>query len=362
MSDLYQILGVTREASEQDIKKAYRKLARDYHPDRNPGDTEAERKFKEVQAAYEVLSDLQRKREYDQFGSVNQSSPFRRGKPFTSVFDDFFNNFMGEQRRATMKGEDILVETEIDFNQVFHGGEANIKFQQHQICSKCNGAGGTEGTCVHCNGAGVRVVQGPNAVVQISCQACGGRGVILSDVCGECQGGYTGPVEQSIQFQIAPGIEHGMTFVKRGLGEPCPTSKGEAGNLLIRVLVKPHPFFERLSGGNILLKMPVNYGQLVFGKEFQVPTLEKPVSFNMPAGTQPDTTFRLKGLGLPIFNNKRSIYSRGDQLVQIKLEIPSNVDGRYAELVKELAGLEDSQLTPLRKAFLERTGEQDGRS
>lgn len=363
MSDLYEIIGVPRDATEEQISKAYRKLAMKYHPDRNPGDADAVEKFKEVQSAYEVLGDPDKRAFYDRHGSGadDRGSPFRRGKPFTSTMDDFFSQFMGEQRRAQTKGEDIHLEVPVTFNQLLKGGEAEVKYQRSKVCLHCDGRGGAETECPHCGGRGVRIITGKNATVQMSCQACGGAGRTISTACEQCEGGFIPGEEDLIKFAIPPGVEDGMTFIRRGMGQPAGTDDGATGDLYIHVKTTPHEFFQRLRNGYILLSVPVSYTELVLGAEIEVPTLEGRANLKIPAGTQDGTKFRLKGIGLPVFNNSQTIYNRGDQLVQVKLEVPKQPEGRYREILEELAELEKANTSPLRQQYLDKLGDNNGR-
>lgn len=368
MRDPYEVIGVPKTATETEIQKAYRKLAMKYHPDRNPGDKEAEDKFKEVQTAYEILGDPEKRQLFDRTGSVkgpNQynAGPFRKGKPFTSVFDDFFSQFMGERRRAQGRGEDIIVETEITLEDVEEGREVEVTFERAKLCGTCKGSGGKQERCQHCDGTGVRVITGEQHTVRTSCPACEATGSVCVEECPDCHGGYSEPETDTFKFTVPPGVEDGMKFVHSGLGHPSPNEGFAPGNLYVIVRVKEHDMFRRLQQGHVMIEVPVTYSQLVFGDSVEVPTVGgNRVSFTMPAGTQSNTKFRLSNMGLPIFNNGGNIYRRGDQLVQVKLDVPSKPEGRYEELLKELAELERENVTPLRKKFLDTLGERDGRS
>ena len=366
---MYEVLGVGKKATDEDIKKAYRKLARQFHPDRNPGDKEAEDKFKEVQNAYDILSDEQKRAEYDRYGPADPNNqfagggPFRRGKPFTSTMDDFFTSFFGERQKGSVSGEHIKVEAEVTLEQVGSGVEIPLTFLRHKRCEKCNGAGGTETMCPHCSGQGVRVIHGQAMTVRVTCQACEGSGKLISERCLECNGGFKEATEETIQFKVPPGVETGMKFLQSGLGEPAPTPDGRPGNLYVVITVKPHEWFHRLANGHLLLEVPVSYTQLVLGAEVDVPTIDgKKVVFKIPAGTQPNAKFRLANIGLPIFNNSGTIYSRGDQLVQVKLEVPTQVEGRLREIISELSELDKDNVTTLRREYLDKLGARDGRS
>lgn len=365
MKNPYEVLEVSKDASEDEIKKNYRKLARQYHPDRNPGDTEADAKFKEVQEAYDILSDKNKRSEYDQFGAVRSrssagQSPFRQGKPFTSVFNDFFADHFNQQQTISV-GEHIQVVAEVTLEQLCEDTEIDLTFDRHTICATCNGAGGTQTACPHCNGTGMRVIAGRNATVQMSCQACGASGHIKSNDCQGCQGtGYADSVTETIKFKVPAGSEHGMKFVQAGKGEPCADPNGRPGNLYIFVNVQPNDFFKRMNQ-NIVIEVPVSYTQLIFGDSIDVPTVDgKIVNFVLPAGSQLDSKFRLSKMGMPVFNNGGPTYDRGDQFIILRLEIPLNLDDGYKEALENVAKHEKIQLTPKRKAFIKRLGDNHG--
>lgn len=340
MRDLYEVMELKRNATDEDIRKAYKRLARKYHPDVNPGDDEATEKFKEMQSAYEILGDSQKKAEYDRFGSVGsrRSQPRGSSGPFNSSFDDFFGDVFGKRSRK-MRGEHIMVQCPIDLDDVFNGKKQVMEYTRNVICKDCNGVGGELEKCSECEGRGVRIIRGRNMNVQVSCEKCGGKGQSICKECTGCGGhGISGQEKMEYEFEIPKGAETGMRFAFRGLGQPCP--QGDNGDLFIVVVVKEHDIFKRLKDGGVLCEVPVSFTQLVLGAEIDVPTIDKEmVSFKIPKGTQANTKFRFKDKGLPKFNNGESIY-RGDQFIQVKLEIPTNVEGRYKELIEELATLE----------------------
>lgn len=365
MKNLYEVLGVPRTATEEDIKKAYRKLARKYHPDVNPGDESAVEKFKEVTNAFDILSNAQERAYYDSNGSSRsnrQESPFRRGKPFSSPLDDAFNQFFGDRRRTSTQGERILVKVPITIDQVLKGGEVKVKYKRRPLCQKCNGTGGSYTKCQHCDGAGVKVIYGKAMTVQSSCHACNGEGRMLNESCNACSGGFLDPVEQSTTFKILPGMEDGMAFVNHGMGEPCSHPDGVPGDLIFVIHEEKHKLFTRLINGGISVQYPLTYSELVLGAQVTVPTLDGKVSVKIPPGTQPGAKFKLKGLGLPIFNNTPAIYNRGDQYVQVALDVPKDVGDRHKELLEELLQIEHLQPpSPLRKDIIQQLGEEDGR-
>lgn len=357
LKDPYEVLGVARNAAQDDIAKAYREAALKYHPDRNPGDkqTEAAEKFKEVAAAFEILNNPQKRAEYDRFGTSGGPSPFggRPWRPFRSPMEDFVSQFFGDRPRQS-QGENIVVELEIGLEEVYSGGKREVKFNRHKLCPKCNGEGGEYVTCSTCNGSGTRVIYGSAMTVKTSCAVCNGEGKVLQEHCSACNGGLADVEEHAVQFDIPRGVENGMRFGYQGLGEPIP--QGSSGNLYLVVKVKPHDLFERQQGGNVLCKVPVSYAQLVLGDEIDVPTLNGVAQVKIPAGTQPHTKFKLQGLGLPIFNARGGIYKHGDEIVQVDLEVPANPEGRYRELIVELSELEKQNVAPKKKIFGEKAG------
>lgn len=338
MKNLYEIMGLKKNASIDDIKKSYKVLAIKYHPDANPGDEKCCERFKEIQSAYDILSDPVKKKEYDHHGSINGNSRSRTG-PMNSVFDDFFGDVFGRKSRKK-RGDNILLQCIIDLEDVINGKEYVMNYNRHVICKDCDGKGGKLDVCEQCNGKGVQMIRGSNMNVQISCSACNGVGKLISDTCNTCNGfGVSGEEQVDYKFNVPVGAETGMRFGFQGLGNPCPDS-GEYGDLFIIIMVKEHGIFTRLRDGGVLCEVPVSYTQLVLGGEIEVPVVDKEiVLFTIPPGTQPNTKFRLKGKGLPKFNNKNTIY-RGDQFVQVNLEIPTSVEGRYKEIIEELAILE----------------------
>jgi len=337
LKDLYEIMGLKKDASIDDIKKSYKSLAGKYHPDINPGDDKACEKFKEMKSAYDVLSDPIKKAEYDRHGASSGGGSRSRTGPMNSVFDDFFGDVFSRKSRKK-RGENITLQCIIDLEDVINGKEHILKYNRHVVCKDCNGKGGELDVCKNCNGKGVQMIRGSNMNVQISCSVCGGVGKVISNTCNACSGfGISGEEQIDYVFNVPMGAETGMRFGFQGLGHPCPD--GESGDLFIIIMVREHEIFTRLKDG-VLCEVPVSYTQLVLGGEIEVPVIDKEiVLFSIPPGTQPNTKFRLKGKGLPKFNNRNTIY-RGDQFVQVNLEIPISVEGRYKEIIEELATLE----------------------
>ena len=343
MKDPYSVLGVGREASNDEIQKAYRNLARQWHPDMHRDEEakkSAQEKFKEVSAAYEMIGSPEKRAKFDRFGAAQSgtANPFSgQWKPFGSFMDDFFNSF---GRRQQARGEHIVVEKEITLDQVLNGGEIEVNFKRHDLCAECGGVGGELLQCPECQGTGARVIHGLNMTVRAGCNRCGGSGKILGSACQHCTEGRTGPNECTTKFVIPKGVENGMRFVYSGKGEPCPN--GQPGNLYVVVQVKPHDVFKRISQGGIVYRAPVSYTQLVLGCEIEVPTLEGTATVKVPAGTQDYKKFRLRELGLPVFQNQGNIYKRGDQIVELRLEIPTQLNDEYRKLIEGLAEFESS--------------------
>lgn len=329
MKDPYEVLGVKRGDDKETIRKAYRKLARKWHPDMNPDNPEqATEKFKEVTSAFDAIDKPQKQ---------------PNASPFTSPMHDVFSSFFGEGKQV-QHGDHILIECRIQMEDVLHGGKRELKYFRNESCKECGGAGGTEVVCTHCNGSGARTIHGSHMTVRSTCQGCGGSGKIVSNKCEHCDDGVSGGEERTISFEIPKGVETGMRFTYRGLGQPSRSSMGMPGNLYVSVVVEPHDKFEIIGQGTILYNIGLNYTQFVLGSEIEVPTLESVVMVKIPQGTLPGQKFRLKELGLPIFSNRTGgIYMRGDQLVQVQLNMPEKLDEKYRKVIEELAQLELEQ-------------------
>ena len=349
--DYYEVLGVEKGASTDDIKKAYRKLAMKYHPDRNPGDKEAEAKFKEAAEAYEVLSDEQKKGRYDQYGHAGVEGMGHAGQGFNSMEDIFaqfgdvfgggsiFDQLFGGQRGGgdRNQGASLKLGLEITFREAVKGCTRTIDLKRNETCTVCDGSGAKKGTkaktCPTCGGAGaVRQGQG-FFVVQTACPSCHGAGKVISDPCASCHGEGAIPQKVTIKVRIPAGIEDGSRLRVTGEGEPGRQG-GARGDLYVYVQVKADGFFER-HDDDLVCKVPVTYAQAALGAEIEVPTLEGTAKLKIPSGTQPGDVLRMRGLG--VSDGRRT----GDQLVVVALQVPKKVTGRQAELLRELGQIED---------------------
>lgn len=359
--DYYELLGVNRNAAEEDVKKAYRKLALKYHPDRNPGDKQAEEKFKEISEAYQVLADPQKRAQYDQFGhaAFGDGGPFRGGFDFTSGFEDIFGDIFGEffgggtaRRHVRAKGEDLRYNLKVAFEEAIFGAEKKIKVPRQGPCDTCHGSGCKPGTsprtCPTCRGKGQVNFQQGFFMVSRTCNQCRGQGTTISDPCSSCKGVGRVRKLRTLSVRIPPGIDTGSRLKLRGEGE-TGLSGGPAGDLYVVIHVESHSLFER-DGLDIICEVPVSFAQVALGAEIDVPTLEGKVKMKIPSGTQSGKVFRLKGRGVQDVQG----YHRGDQLVRVALETPTHLTARQKELLKEFAEVGGEEVHPLTKGFIDK--------
>ncbi|QTM99876.1 molecular chaperone DnaJ [Sediminibacillus dalangtanensis] len=353
--DYYEILGVSKDASKDEIKKAYRKLARKYHPDVNK-EADAADKFKEAKEAYEVLGDEQKRTQYDQFGHAGpQSQGFGGGfgsaedfGGFGDIFDMFFGG--GGRRRdpnAPRQGADLQYTMTLDFEEAIFGKDTDIQIPREETCETCHGSGAKPGTepktCSHCNGSGqLNMEQNTpfgRVVNKRVCHYCQGTGKIIPDKCNTCGG--TGKVKKrkKIHINIPAGIDEGQQIRVSGQGE-AGVNGGPPGDLYVVVQIKPHEFYER-EGDHIFCEMPITFAQAALGDEIEVPTVHGKVKLKVPAGTQTGKTFRLKGKGVP---NVRG-YGHGDQHVNIRVVTPTNLTERQQEILREFNDISGNQPT-----------------
>ncbi len=355
--DFYEVLGVAREADANELKRAYRKLAMLYHPDRNPDDPAAEDRFKEATEAYTVLSDPDKRRRYDRMGHAAFGGPGQgfEAADFSSVTDIleglFGEMFFGSRRRPRRRvGRDLTYELTISFAEAALGTEKNITMQRPGPCAGCQGSGAAPGTeptpCPTCGGRGeVRLQRGFFATAR-PCSACQGRGQRIEHPCRECQGSGQVSQEAQLQVKIPAGVENGAVRTVRGGGEIAP---GGAGDLHVTVHVEEHPLFTR-EGADILCTVPVSFPQATLGTTLEVPTLEGRVNMKLPPGTQSGKVFRLRGKGIPVFGGA----GKGDQLVTILVEVPSRITRKQRKLITELAEEMGIETHPQQAGFLDK--------
>ena len=348
--DYYEVLGVSKGASDDEIKKAFRQQSKKYHPDLNPGNKEAEEKFKEVNEAYQVLSDPDKKAKYDQFGHAGVDPNFGAGAgggfngagfDFGDIFGDIFGGFGGfgggSRRNGPRRGNDLRQVVDISFEEAAFGCKKTINLTKQEKCDTCKGSGAKPGTapetCPHCNGTGQiqtqqRTILGYMTNVT-TCPQCKGSGKIIKEPCRDCRG--TGKVRKSktIEINIPAGIDNGQTMQLSGQGEPGDRG-GVNGDLLITIRVRPHPIFTR-DGNNVYIDMPITFVQAALGATLKVPTLDGAVEYDIPEGTQSGTRFRLKGKGIPYIRSK----SRGDQYVTVNVEVPKNLTAKQKEILRD---------------------------
>jgi molecular chaperone DnaJ len=363
--DYYDVLNIQRSASKEEIKNSYRKLALQYHPDRNksPG---AEEKFKEISEAYAVLSDDEKRKRYDTYGHVGAEEVFRGSEAnfdevfkdigfggFRDIFDQIFGgrggvgnvgndpfggfgfSFGGGRR----KGRDIIYDVELSLEEVLKGRKDEIELPKLEKCSNCGGSGSAPGTkprkCTVCNGQGqTRRIYNQNRfstfVSLEPCRTCQGQGEIIDKPCAVCSGSGKFKKNKKLKLEIPAGVEDEMTLQLRGEGEP--SENGPAGDLLIRVHIRPHSLFERLEDGHLLYNLNLKFTDLALGTEVKVPTLDGQEKLKIPQGTQPNTILNIRGKGLPHYGS----YGKGDQLVRINVKIPTKLNDRQKLLLKEL--------------------------
>ncbi len=353
--DFYEVLGVKKGASEDELKKAYRKLAKENHPDLHPGDKECEARFKEINEAYEVLSDPDKRAKYDQFGhaAFDPSQGFGGGGfggfegfgGFGDIFSDIFGGGFGfgggggRNPNAPRKGDNLRATVNIKFEEAAFGVKKEVFVSKIEQCPDCKGTGCAEGTtaevCPDCKGSGtvMSTKRTPFGMVQSSeqCPKCKGRGKIIHSPCKTCRGMGSVRRQHKVTVSVPAGIDDGQTISLRGQGN-AGLNGGPAGDLLITVLVQPHARFER-DGASILLDQEVSFAQAALGAEVEVPTLDGKVKLNIPEGTQTGTTFRLKGKGVPFLRNG----GRGDQFVTVKVAVPRGLSSAQKDALRQYA-------------------------
>ena len=350
--DYYEVLGVKKDATADEIKKAYRKLTKENHPDLHPGDKACEERFKEANEAYEILSDEEKRKKYDQYGhaAFDPNAGFGAGGfdgfggfgGFGDIFSDIFGGFGGSTRsnpNAPRRGESIRATVNISFEEAAFGCKKEVTVAKVETCSDCKGTGCAPGTtpeiCPDCKGTGSVTVsqRTPFGMMQSStqCSKCRGTGKIIHQPCKTCRGMGAVRRQHKVEVNIPAGIDDGQTISKPGGGN-AGVNGGPAGDLLVSVIVRPHARFER-DGTSVLLDQEISYAQAVLGAEVEVPTLDGKVKLTIPEGTQPGAVFRLRGKGIPYLRGS----GRGDQFVSVSIKVPKNLTGSQKELLRQYA-------------------------
>lgn len=370
--DYYEVMGVPKGASDDEIKKAFRKKAKQYHPDLNQGDKQAEKNFKEVNEAYEVLSDKQKRARYDQFGHAGVDPSYGAGaaggSPFGGdvdfgdigdIFNSFFGGFGGRQRanpNAPRRGTDIETTVTISFEEAAKGCKKTVTYQNQSVCEECGGSGAEKGTapktCSTCSGTGQVTInqRTPFGVVQTSraCDTCKGKGKIVENACKKCGGGGRVRTRRSVDVDIPPGISNDKILNVSGHGN-AGINNGPYGDLHVYIHVNAHPIFER-RGDDVWCELPITFTQAAVGADVIVPTLDGKVSYQVHEGTQPNDIFKLKGKGIPHLGGR----GKGDQYVKIVLEVPKHLSSKQKELLNEFDKTSGEKNYQKRKGFFEK--------
>ncbi|MFH1615553.1 MAG: molecular chaperone DnaJ [Planctomycetota bacterium] len=373
--DYYEVLGIGRNASQDDIKRAYRRLAMKYHPDKNPGDKEAEAKFKECAEAYEVLSDSEKRQRYDQFGheglrgaGMHDFSRMNVDDIFSMFgFEDMFGDLFGRRTRSAQRarqtrGYDLETVVELSLEEIAKGSEKSIEFTRQDLCPECSGSGCAAGQkpsrCSTCNGTGQVAKAGMGGFFQMvsTCPKCNGAGQVITDPCKKCRGTGKSPKKRVVSIKVPAGVHEGQGIRVANEGEPGHKG-GPRGDLYAYVRIKPHPFLER-DGNNLVAIVPISFTQAALGTTIDVPSLNGTRKLRIPPGAQYGNIFRIKGQGLPDLRTS----SRGDQLVQITIEIPKKLNTEQERLLREFAKNEDKNVAPESRNFFEKLKKHFGNS
>jgi molecular chaperone DnaJ len=370
-SDYYELLEIKRDAGEDEIKKAYRKAALRYHPDRNPDDKAAEEKFKELSEAYSVLSDPEKRAQYDRFGHAafeqGGGGAGFGGFNFSGNFEDIFGDVFGDifgggggrgGRRRARRGDDLSYNLEISFEEAAFGTEKTLTIPRMAVCETCQGKGAKPGTtpktCTTCRGNGqVRFQQGFFTIAR-TCSQCGGQGTVITDPCATCRGTGATRKTSTLQVKIPAGVDTGARLKLRNEGE-ASLAGGQPGDLYVLLRVREHPLFSR-QDNDVVCELPVSFPQAALGVEIEVPTLEGKLKMKVPAGTQAGSVFRLRGKGVVDLHSG----GRGDQLVRVVVETPRKLTAKQRELLEEFARLDGEDVNPMSKGFFEKVKELFG--
>ena len=368
--DYYELLEVSRDANGDEIKKSYRRLAMKYHPDRNPGNKEAEAKFKEINEAYDVLKDEQKRAAYDRYGHQAFASGMGGGNPFGGmdfsgmggmgdIFDQLFNGGMGgsaqARRNAPRQGNDVRYELRLTFEEAAKGCHKSVEFYRYENCATCGGSGAKPGTqpqtCSMCKGTGQIRQSGGWMTTVRTCPACGGTGKVIKDKCSSCGGSGRVRMRRTLELDVPAGVDDNIVLSKRGQGEPGANG-GPNGDLLIQITVKPHKLFRR-EGTNLRLEVPISFTQAALGAEIDVPTLDGSVKYTIPEGTQTDTEFRIRGKGIQQLGSN----NKGDLIFKVRVETPRRLTEKQRELLRQFDGDDNGKQYDQRKTFIDKVKE-----
>jgi molecular chaperone DnaJ len=358
--DYYEVLGVARDCDDEDIKKAYRKLAFEYHPDRNAGDETAGEKFKEATEAFEVLRDPDKRARYDRYGHAGLNGAEMPDFDPRTVFSDLFGGIFGDlfgggRRGGPQGGRDLQIAVELDLAEAARGTTRTVTIPREENCPDCGGSGARRGTrpaqCKRCRGQGVVLMSQGIFRLQQTCPGCGGRGSVITDPCSGCHGNGRVTARRTITVNIRAGVDNGDRVRVSGEGE-AGAPGAPRGDLYCLIRVREHALFHR-DGPNLICQVPVTISQAALGAEIEVPTLDGPMKYQLRRGIQGGDVLRIAGRGMPNLRGSRP----GDLLVQIVVETPRNLTKRQEELFRELAEIDQKNVSPERKSFLEKLKE-----
>ncbi len=355
--DYYEVLGIQQSATTAEIHKTFKRLALQYHPDRNVGDAEAEVRFKEVTEAYDILRDEEKRARYDRYGHAGLEGGFADGPgaSFEDLVEGIFGSFFGRGNRSrsgARPGRDIQQVLDLTLEEAYVGIQKTITIHRNERCGACSGSGAKPGskprTCNRCNGQGVIIQRQGFFQLQRECNACSGRGFQITDPCHQCHGRGVEKVRRNLELKIPAGVDTGMRIPIRGEGE-AGENGAQRGDLELVVRIAEHPYFQR-DGDHLICQVPITFSQAALGAVIEIPTLTEPTKLTIPRGTQSHRLLRMPGLGMPNLRSGR----RGDLVVQVMVDTPLQLTPRQEELLRELAEIEHANVSPARKSFLDR--------